>query len=216
AIKFEVDRQVRTLEAGGRIRQETRAYDADAGTTRLLRSKEEAHDYRYFSEPDLPALVLAPERLEALRESLPELPWERRRRFAGQYGLPAEQARVLTAGRAIADYFEAAAAALPANPRGIANWVSGEVLRELKEGKSECPALSAERLADLVRLVDAGKLSTSAAKEVFAALWGTAEEPEAAAERLGLIQVSDTAQIAAWVDAVIAAHEGPVGQYRSG
>jgi aspartyl-tRNA(Asn)/glutamyl-tRNA(Gln) amidotransferase subunit B len=222
AVEHEIARQSALLAAGGRVAQETRSWDADAGVTRLLRSKEEAHDYRYFPEPDLPALVVSPERLAALRAELPELPWARRARLAAQYGLPAEHAAVLTGSRALADYFEAAALALttPNAARSLANWVMGEVLRELKERRLEpaalAEALPAPRLAALVALVEDGKLSSSAAKEVFAAVWGTAEEPAAAAERLGLVQVSDSAQIERWVDEVLAANAGPVAQYRAG
>ncbi len=226
AIEHEIGRQTALLEGGGRVVQETRSWDADAGVTRLLRSKEEAHDYRYFPEPDLPALVLAPERIAALQSELPELPWERRARLAAQYGLPAEHARVLTGTRALAEYFETAAAAsgTAGNPRAVANWVMGEALRELKERKLEAAALPAAmpaaRLAALVGLVDAGRLSSSAAKEVFIAIWGQgsdpAAEPAAAAERLGLVQVSDSAEIERWVAEVVAAHPGPVAEYRAG
>ncbi|HEX2644823.1 MAG TPA: Asp-tRNA(Asn)/Glu-tRNA(Gln) amidotransferase subunit GatB, partial [Thermoanaerobaculia bacterium] len=220
AIEFEIKRQVELIEAGGKVSQETRSFDADAGVTRLMRSKEEAHDYRYFPEPDLPPLILSEERIAAVRAVLPELPWERRDRFVSRYGLPAADARVLSQGRDLADYFEAAAAALPGNPKGpkaIANWVMTEVLREVKERKIGIDqALPPARLAALVALVEEGKLSSSAAKEVFAALWGTDEEPAAAVERLGLGQVSDTAQIEGWIDEVIEANPAQVTQYRSG
>ncbi|HEV7515386.1 MAG TPA: Asp-tRNA(Asn)/Glu-tRNA(Gln) amidotransferase subunit GatB [Thermoanaerobaculia bacterium] len=223
AIEYEIERQVTLLSGGGRVAQETRSFDANAGVTRLLRSKEEAHDYRYFPEPDLPPLVLAPERIAADAAELPELPWARRARFARQYGLPAADARVLSAERELADYYEAAASALPGNPRGpkgIANWVMGEVLREVKERKlaagDVAGAFPPERLAALVAMVDGDKLSGSAAKEVLAATWGTDEEPAKAAERLGLLQVSDTGQIEGWIAAVIAEHAGPVSQYRAG
>ncbi|HET9227400.1 MAG TPA: Asp-tRNA(Asn)/Glu-tRNA(Gln) amidotransferase subunit GatB [Thermoanaerobaculia bacterium] len=222
AIDFEIGRQVQILESGGRVVQETRSFDADAGTTRLLRSKEEAHDYRYFPEPDLPALVLAPERIESIRTALSELPWERRARLVSQYGLPPADAGVLTAWRELADYFEAAASAMTsgANPKGIANWVMGEVLRETKERKIEIShlamAIPPERLAAIVRLVDEGRISNSAAKEVFAAVWESGEEPAATVERLGLGQVSDTAQIERWIEEVVEANPAQVGQFRAG
>jgi aspartyl-tRNA(Asn)/glutamyl-tRNA(Gln) amidotransferase subunit B len=217
AIEHEIGRQVELLAAGGKVVQETRGFDAAAGVTRLLRSKEEAHDYRYFPEPDLPPLVVTAERVESLRARLPELPWRRRARFAAEYGLPAVDARVLTQSRDLAGYYEAAAAALPANPKGIANWVMTEVLREAKESAGGlAAALPPARLAALVAMVDAGRLSNSAAKEVFAALRKTGEEPAAAVARLGLAQVSDGAQIERWIDAVIAEHPGPVAQYRAG
>jgi aspartyl-tRNA(Asn)/glutamyl-tRNA(Gln) amidotransferase subunit B len=220
AIEHEIERQVALLEGGGRVLQETRSYDADAGVTRLLRSKEEAHDYRYFPEPDLNPLVLSPERIATDIAELPELPWARRTRFAEQYGLSVADARVLCGARELADYYEAAVAAHPGHPKGIANWVMGEVLREVKERKLE-PAeiaslLPPARLAALVAMIDGGKLSGSAAKEVLAILWGTEEEPAAAAERLGLLQVSDAGQIETWVAEVIAENPGPVAQYRAG
>jgi aspartyl-tRNA(Asn)/glutamyl-tRNA(Gln) amidotransferase subunit B len=217
AIEHELGRQIGLLESGERIVQETRSFDADAGVTRLLRSKEEAHDYRYFPEPDLPPLQLAAERLAGLRAVLPELPWDRRARFVARYGLSAADARVLTQARELADYYEAAAASLFGNPKGVANWVMTEVLRELKERKCGLDrAVPPARLAALVAMVDAGRLSSSAAKEVFAAIWESGEEPAAAVERLGLAQVSDAAQIERWVEEVLGQHAGPVAQYRGG
>ncbi|HYU30692.1 MAG TPA: Asp-tRNA(Asn)/Glu-tRNA(Gln) amidotransferase subunit GatB [Thermoanaerobaculia bacterium] len=217
AIDYEIPRQIELLESGGRVVQETRSFDADSGKTRLMRTKEEAHDYRYFPDPDLPPLTVASERVEELRRQLPELPWQRRSRLIEQYGLPPADALLLTAERALADYFEAVAAAHPSNPKAVANWVMGEVLRVLKERRIEvAEALPPARLAALVALVDAGRLSSSAAKEVFAALWDGGEEPAAAMDRLGLGQVSDMAQIESWVDEVIRDHPGQVAQYRSG
>ncbi|HVF60733.1 MAG TPA: Asp-tRNA(Asn)/Glu-tRNA(Gln) amidotransferase subunit GatB [Thermoanaerobaculia bacterium] len=217
AIEHEIERQVALLEAGGRVVQETRGYDAASGTTRLLRSKEEAHDYRYFPEPDLPPLGVDAARQAALRAELPELPWALRERLVAQYGLSPYDAGVLAAARELAEYFEAAVAAHPANPKGVANWVMTEVLRELKERRAGVEAaLPAAHLAALVRLVDRGALSNTAAKEVFAAVFASGEDPEAAAERLGLGQVSDTAQIERWIDEVVEEHEGPAAQFRAG
>jgi aspartyl-tRNA(Asn)/glutamyl-tRNA(Gln) amidotransferase subunit B len=211
AVEHEIGRQIGIVESGGRITQETRSFDAAAGTTRLLRSKEEAHDYRYFPEPDLPALVLTPERIEAARAALPELPWEKRSRLVSRYGLPAADAGVLASSRELADYFETAAAAFPGPPKGIANWVLGEVLRIGLES-----AIPPARLASLVALVDAGRISNSAAKEVFAAIRQSGEEPEAAMERLGLGQVSDTSEIERWIDEVLEAHPVQADQFRAG
>ena len=223
AIEYEIERQVTLLEGGGRVAQETRSFDADATVTRLLRSKEEAHDYRYFPEPDLFPLVLSSERIAEDAAALPELPWTRRARLALQYGLALADARVLCADRELADYYEAAVSALPGNPRGpkaVANWVMGEILREIKERKLDVVAMAAAlppaRLAALVAMVDSGELSGSAGKEVLAAIWGTAEAPAAAASRLGLLQVSDSGQIEGWIAAVIAENAGPVAQYRAG
>ena len=217
AIEHEIERQTALIESGGRVAQETRSFDATTGATRLMRSKEEAHDYRYFPDPDLPPLVVTAERMEAIRAALPELPWQRRARLAAQYGLPAADAQVLTASRELADYYEAAVSALPANPKGIANWVQGEVLRDVKERKVELGGTIAPgRLAALVAMVDAGKISNSAAKEVFAAVAPTGDDPAAAVERLGLAQVSDSSQIERWIDEVIEQNPAQVAQYRAG
>jgi aspartyl-tRNA(Asn)/glutamyl-tRNA(Gln) amidotransferase subunit B len=217
AIEHEIGRQIEVIEAGGRVEQETRGFDADSGKTRLMRSKEEAHDYRYFPDPDLPPLVLTRERIGELRAELPELPWQRRARLAAQYGLPAADAQVLAAARELADYYEAAAAALPSNPKGIANWVMGEVLRDVKERRVELAGtIPPAHLAALVGMVDQGRISNSAAKEVFAAVCPTGEEPAAAVERLGLAQVSDESQIERWIEEVIERNPGQVHQYRAG
>src|SRR5947199_4689195 len=125
AIEHEIERQTAILESGGRVMQETRSFNADTGTTKLMRSKEEAHDYRYFPEPDLPPLVVAPERVAEIRAALPGLPWQRRASLVSRYGLPAADAQVLTGSRELADYYEAGVAALPRNPKGIANGVQG-------------------------------------------------------------------------------------------
>ena len=215
AIEYEIRRQIEVIGGGGRVVQETRSFDANAGVTRTMRSKEEAHDYRYFPEPDLPPLVVTAERIAAV--GLPELPWQKRARFAERYGLSAADAQVLATSRELADYFEAAAAALPSNPKGIANWVMGEVLRDVKERKAGISgSIPPAHLAALVGLVDSGRISNSAAKEVFAAILETGEEPAAAVERLGLGQVSDTSQIERWIDEVIEENAGPVAQYRGG
>jgi aspartyl-tRNA(Asn)/glutamyl-tRNA(Gln) amidotransferase subunit B len=220
AIEHEIERQVAILEAGGRVAQETRSFDADTGTTRLMRSKEEAHDYRYFPEPDLPPLVVTPERIAEIRAALPELPWQRRARLVSQYGLPAADAQVLTGSRELADYYEEAVAALPNNPRGpkgIANWVQGEVLRDVKERKVDLAGtIPPGRLAALVGMVDSGKISNSAAKEVFAAVAPTGDDPAAAVERLGLAQVSDSSQIERWIEEVLEQNPAQVAQYRAG
>jgi aspartyl-tRNA(Asn)/glutamyl-tRNA(Gln) amidotransferase subunit B len=197
--------------------QETRTFDAATGITRPMRGKEEAHDYRYFPEPDLPALVLAAERVESLRRALPELPWQRRARFQGEYGLSPDDARLLTSTPDLADYFEAALRHHPSNPKGIANWVMTEVLRELKERHSTvATALRPDRLARLVEMVDTGALSGRGAKEVLAAIWDRDEEPAVAMMRLGLTQVRDQGEIANWIDAVLREHPGPVAQYLEG
>ena len=222
AIEVEIARQIEVLEGGGRVVQETRSFDADRGVTRTLRSKEEAHDYRYFPDPDLPPLVIDEARRAELVAALPELPWVRRARLAEQYGLSAADAALLSGSRELADYFEATVAALPGEIRGkgakpAANWVMGEVLRELKERKAGPEsALAPERLAALVAAIEGGKISASAAKEVFVAIWDSDEEPAAAIDRLGLGQISDAGQIETWVHEVIAEFPAQVAQLRGG
>jgi aspartyl-tRNA(Asn)/glutamyl-tRNA(Gln) amidotransferase subunit B len=216
ALEYEIQRQREVLAGGGRVVQETRGFDAERGVTRAQRSKEEAHDYRYFPEPDLPPLVVDAERGAALRAGLPEVPWERRRRFREELGLAPEEARELTAAPALAEYFEAAVAA-GGGPKPVANWVMGEVRRELRARRVEVDAAPPPaRLARLVGLVEAGALSTSAAKEVFAAIWESGEEPVAAVERLGLGLVRDEAALRAWVEAVLAEFPAQVEQLRAG
>jgi len=217
AIDYEIERQIGRLESGQTVVQETRTFDAATGVTRPMRGKEEAHDYRYFPEPDLPPLVLAVERVESLRRALPELPWERRPRFHQEYGLSLDDARLLTSSPELAHYFESAVKHHPTNPKAIANWVMTEVLRELKARHAEVDsALAPERLARLVAMVDQGAVSGRGAKEVLAAIWESGEEPAAATERLGLVQVRDSGEIADWVETVMREHPGPVAQYREG
>ncbi|HVR30746.1 MAG TPA: Asp-tRNA(Asn)/Glu-tRNA(Gln) amidotransferase subunit GatB [Thermoanaerobaculia bacterium] len=217
SIEYEIERQIGRLESGQDVIQETRTFDAALGVTRPMRGKEEAHDYRYFPEPDLPPLVLGAERVQSLVRSLPELPWERRARFQAEYGLSLDDARLLTSTPELAAYFEAAVRHHPGNPKAVANWVMTEVLRELKARRAEvAAALAPERLARLVSLVDEGALSGRGAKEVLAAIWDSGENPEAAMVRLGLAQVRDASEIADWVGTVLREHPEPVAQYLEG
>jgi len=215
ALGLERDRQIATLEAGGRIEQQTMLFDVKANTVRPQRSKEESKDYRYFPEPDLPPLVVPDAWLDEERAALPELPAARRVRFAGQYGLPATDAAVLVQSRLIADYFEATVVA-GADPKPAANWVMGEVLADVKE-RSGTLRVTPERLARLIDLLKDGTVSHSAAKQVFAAMADNGlGDPRAIAERLGLIQVADTGALGEWVDAVLSAHAGEVARYKAG
>jgi aspartyl-tRNA(Asn)/glutamyl-tRNA(Gln) amidotransferase subunit B len=217
AIEYEIDRQIAILEGGGRVVQETRNFDADSGSTVLLRSKEQAHDYRYFPEPDLRPLVLASERVDELRSALPELPAVRRTRFVSGYDLPAGDARVLTQTRELADYYEQVVSAQPHLSKPAANWVMTEVLRELKARRQDADsAMPPARLGALLALIAAGEISNTAAKEVFAACWESGEEPAAEMARLGLGQVGDETEIERWIDDTIRENAGPVTQYRSG
>jgi aspartyl-tRNA(Asn)/glutamyl-tRNA(Gln) amidotransferase subunit B len=217
ALEHEVTRQAAVLRAGGSVRQETRLWDAAAGRTVPMRSKEEAHDYRYFPEPDLPPLVLVGEWIDEIRRSLPELPEARRRRLIAEYGLPAYDAGVLTASRGLADYFEATARAA-GNAKAASNWIMGEVLRRLNASGGDIRAVrvGSEALAALIRLVDAGTISGSAAKTVFERMYEAGLGAAEVVRAEGLAQISDEQALVAIVREVIAANPEPVAQYRGG
>ena len=217
ALEYEIDRQIDVLQSGGQVVQETRLWDSGAGRTFSMRSKEEAHDYRYFPEPDLPPLVVNAERIASVRQTMPEMPEARRQRFAAAYGLPAYDAGVLTQSSQLADYFERVAAGA-GNPKAASNWVMGELLRTLKERGAGITdvRLTPDALAGLIRLVDSGKLSTSMAKDVFAKMYesGRTAEDVVAAEGLG--QIDDEGALLALVQRVLAANTDAVAQYRAG
>jgi aspartyl-tRNA(Asn)/glutamyl-tRNA(Gln) amidotransferase subunit B len=215
AIEHEVARQTAVIEAGGAVAQETRLWNADRGETAALRSKEEAHDYRYFPEPDLPPLAVRPEWLEEVRRSLPELPAEKRARLVAEHGLPEYDADVLTFSREIADYFEAVARQ-SGNAKAASNWVMTEVLRKQKDTEGASVPLPAAHLAALVRMVDEGAISGRTAKDVFEKMWATGEPPAAIVAREGLAQLSDQAALQAAVDEVLARSPEQVATYRAG
>jgi aspartyl-tRNA(Asn)/glutamyl-tRNA(Gln) amidotransferase subunit B len=221
AIDHEIARQAALLESGGAVVQETRLWNADRGETVSMRSKEEAHDYRYFPEPDLPPLAVSPAWREEVRSSLPELPAGKRRRFVSEYAIPDYDAGVLTLSREVADYFEAAARE-SGNAKAASNWVMTEILRKLKQGSGDEELVFADipvspsRLAELIRLIDAGTISGKIAKDVFERMWTSGEPPRAIVDREGLTQVSDEGAIQAAIDEVIAANPGQVATYRKG
>jgi aspartyl-tRNA(Asn)/glutamyl-tRNA(Gln) amidotransferase subunit B len=215
ALGLERDRQVALLETGGTILQETMLYDSKANTVRPQRSKEESHDYRYFPDPDLPPLVLKPEWLDEQRQMLPELPSAKRERFVAQHGLPQQDAAVLTASRAVADYYEGVVHA-GAEAKAAANWVMGEVLADAKD-HADALRVPPTSLAQLIGLVKGGTVSNQAAKRVFAELANRGGgDPRAVAESLGLIQVADSGVLAAWVNDVLAASAAEVTRYKGG
>ncbi|MGE0043079.1 MAG: Asp-tRNA(Asn)/Glu-tRNA(Gln) amidotransferase subunit GatB, partial [Vicinamibacterales bacterium] len=174
ALEYEIGRQVDVVEHGGRVVQETRLFDSALGRTYSMRSKEEAHDYRYFPEPDLPPLVVSAGRRDAIAAALPELPEARRARFVAEYGLPEYDAALLTQARGLADYFEETASAC-GRPKAASNWVMGELLRTLKEGyvPIERVPLRPAALAGLIQLVEDGTISSSVAKDVFQTMYAT-------------------------------------------
>ncbi|HWN66528.1 MAG TPA: Asp-tRNA(Asn)/Glu-tRNA(Gln) amidotransferase subunit GatB [Haliangium sp.] len=220
AIEHEIARQIRVLESGGRVVQETRLWDADAGLSRSMRSKEQAEDYRYFPDPDLPVVAVSEELLEAVRARLPELPTARWRRYVETWGLGAEDARVLTAERGLSDFFDAAVAAYgdAAGAKPLANWIQSELLREVHRDGRDVGAspVSPASLAALVRLIDQGGISGKIAKQVFAEMYRTGDAPEVIIEREGLTQISDESALEAIARSVIEANPGQVAGYRSG
>jgi aspartyl-tRNA(Asn)/glutamyl-tRNA(Gln) amidotransferase subunit B len=217
ALDHEIARQVAVIEGGGRVIQETRLYDSDADETVSMRSKEHAHDYRYFPEPDLAPLRVSEAWLTSVREKMPELPASRRRRFIASYGLREYDADVLTAHRPMSEYFEHVVAS-SGDARSAANWVMGDLSALLKqEGKEiENSPISAENLGGLIKLIASGKLSGKLAKEIFPKMAAAKEAAEAIMQREGLEQISDTGALGKIVDEVIAANPKQVEQYRGG
>jgi aspartyl-tRNA(Asn)/glutamyl-tRNA(Gln) amidotransferase subunit B len=217
ALDYEIARQVALIESGGRVVQETRLYDPDLGETAGMRSKEEAHDYRYFPEPDLVPLCIGDEWLASIQATMPELPARKRARFLEEYGLSEYDADVLTASRATAEYFETVAR-VSGNAKTAANWVMGDLMGMLKaEGKeiAESP-VSAEHLGDLVKLIAGNQLSGKLAKEIFPKMFSSGESPAVVMEREGLKQISDSGALEKVIAEVIAANSKQVEQYRGG
>jgi len=216
AIEFEIDRHIELIESGGRVTQETRLWDEKAGETRVMRSKEEAHDYRYFPEPDLQPLVVTQDFVEQVRNHMPELPDARRRRFAEQYGLSYEDSSLLVRDKALADFYERAAAA--SNPRGAANWLKGELLRELDAAGlgADASPVEPEELGALVRAVEEGRISGKQGKDVLLEMFKTKKGAAAVIEEQGLAQVSDAAEIEKMVTDVLASNPNQLAQYRAG
>ena len=217
AIEYEIDRQIEVLEGGGRVRQETRLWDSSSGRTHSMRSKEEAHDYRYFPEPDLPPLVVDEARLEAVRVTMPELPDARRQRFVRDYAIPEYDAGVLTQSVQLADYFEAVVRG-QASPKSASNWIMGELLRTVKERDTRIDdtPLTPTALAGLIALVDNGTISSTTGKAVFATMYASGRSADEIVQSEGLAQNSDEAALLDAVRAVMAAHGDAVAQVRAG
>jgi len=217
ALEFEIERQAGILAGGGRIVQETLLWDEARGLASPMRVKEEAHDYRYFPDPDLPPILLARGRIEALRDSMPELPEARKARWIASYGLSGYDASLLTEDRAVADYFEELVR-LTGEPKPSANWVTGEVLRTLNERKTGIDRLAArpEHVAGIMDLIRRNAISQSAGKKVFEAVAETGEDPETAVKRLGLAQVSDEKELQDAARGIIEANPGALKRYLGG
>ena len=220
AIDFEVNRQIELIESGGRVVQETRLWNSEEERTVSMRSKEEAHDYRYFPDPDLPLLVVDPEWIKQIERSMPELPESRRKRFVAEYSLSEYDAGVLTATRAIADFFEQTAK-LSGQPKNAANWIMGDLLRFYKDSNTDLKDLSASpvkpnMLAEMISLVEKGTISGKIAKTVMEEMCATGKAPHAIIEEKGLVQISNVDEIEKIVSKVIDENPKPVEQYRQG
>jgi aspartyl-tRNA(Asn)/glutamyl-tRNA(Gln) amidotransferase subunit B len=217
ALEFEIDRHVRARDAGTPLQQETRLYDPASNRTTVMRTKEEADDYRYFPEPDLPPLVLDAAWIEKIRGTLPELPAARRARFVSDYKLPEYDAGVLTQSMALADYFEKVAAA-SGNAKAASNWVMGELTRKLNETKDpiESVPLPPDALAELISLIDKGTITGPVAKDVFEKMYGSGGRAADIVAAEGLARIDDQAAIDAIVAGVLEGHAATVAEYRAG
>jgi aspartyl-tRNA(Asn)/glutamyl-tRNA(Gln) amidotransferase subunit B len=218
AIDYEVSRQVALIEDGGSVVQETRLYDPDRGETRSMRSKEDAHDYRYFPDPDLPPLVIANEWIARVQAELPELPEAMKTRFMTTYGLGAYDATMLTQSRETGTYFEDALRAFGAEPKTVANWMLGEVAARLNKDEIDIAAapVRPENLAALLKRVGDGTISGKAAKDVFDAMWAGEGNADAIIAAKGLQQISDAGAIEKLVGEVLVANPAIVAEFRTG
>ena len=216
-IAYEIERQTEILEDGGHIVQETRTWDPERGITLSMRSKEEAHDYRYMPEPDLPPIITTDEQIEAYRKNLPELPDARRARLESTYGLSDYDAGIITASRQMAEYFDAVIAD-GADAKLAANWIMGDLAKNLNaDGLSiEQSPVDAHRLGAMIALISKGTISSKIAKKVFAEMWNSPDAPEKIVKDKGLVQITDTKAIEAIVDQVIADNPKPVADYKGG
>ncbi len=216
AINYEIGRQIELVEAGKEVVQETRLFDPDKNETRSMRTKEEANDYRYFPDPDLPPVVIDEEYIETVRERLPELPEQKRQRFMEHYGLSEYDSDYLVASRDTADYFESAVAAAPGQAKPVANWVMGELGAALNRDNLNISAgkVNAQMLAGLVMRIADGTISNNIAKQVFEAMWQGDGSADDIIEKQGLKQLTDTGEIGRLVDEAIAENSAQVQQYR--
>ena len=217
AINHEIDRQIDIIEAGREVVQETRLYDPDRNETRSMRGKEEANDYRYFPDPDLPPVVINDDYIEAVRRQLPELPEQKQQRFMEAYGLSEYDSGHLVANRETADYFESAVAEVPDQAKPVANWIMGELGAALNRENISIndSRVSAQRLAGLVKRITDGTISNKLGKQVFEALWNGEGDVDGIIEKQGLKQVTDAGEIGRLVDEVIAENGAQVQQYRN-
>ena len=217
ALEYEIKRQQYILEGGGTVVQETRLWDDSQGVTHPMRSKEEAHDYRYFPDPDLVPIRIYAEWVETVFKEQPELPLEKRERFVREYGIPPYDAGVLSSSRRLADYYEETARH-SGNPKAASNWVMGDLLRFLNEEKRDirdCP-ISSTALAEMIRMIDQGTISGKMAKEIIEVMYQTGKTAPAIVEEKGMVQITDESSLAAVIAGILEANPGQLAQYRSG
>jgi len=217
AIEYEIKRQGQVLDEGGKVVQETRLFDSTKGVTFSMRSKEEAHDYRYFPEPDLVPIMVSTDIVDSIRMTIPELPDAKRKRFIKEYDLPAYDADMLTQSRSMADYYEETVK-LTGQPKVVSNWMMGELMRLLNAENKEiedCP-VRPDRLAGMIKLLDSGMISTKIAKTVFEEMYKSGKHADVVVKEQGLVQVSDTVAIEQIIDEVIKANPSQAAEYRSG
>jgi len=217
ALEFEIQRQIEVIKAGGTVIQETRTWDEGEGKTLSLRSKEEAHDYRYFPEPDLVPLVISRGWVEEIRRTLPELPQARKERLVQKYGLPVYDASIITTSKALADYFDACVSLYP-EAKTVSNWLMGDLIRLLNaedQDIREC-ALRPQMLVEMLRLIDDGTISGKIAKTVFEEMFKTGRKPAEIVKEKGLVQISDQGEINAMVEKVLADNPKSVEDYQAG
>ena len=217
ALTYEIERQEEILEDGGHIVQETRTWDPNRGVTLSMRTKETAQDYRYMPEPDLVPIITTDEEIEAYRKGLPELPDARQARLEEKFGLSSYDAGIITSSRDMAEYFDAVVAE-GADPKLAANWMMGDLSKNLNsEGKGiKDSPVDAKRLGKMIQLIEKGTISSKIGKEVFKTMWKSPDDPEKIIKDKGLVQITDTKEIEAIVDSVIAANPKPVADYKSG
>jgi aspartyl-tRNA(Asn)/glutamyl-tRNA(Gln) amidotransferase subunit B len=217
AIEYEIKRQAQVLDEGGRVVQETRLFDSNKGITFSMRSKEEAHDYRYFPEPDLVPVVVSKGMIEDIRKTIPELPDAKRERFAKDYGLPEYDADMMTQSRALASYYEEAVK-LSGQPKMVSNWMMGELMRLLNADNKEIEdsPIKPDRLAGMIKMIEGGVISIKIAKTVFEKMYTSGKDAGSIVKEQGLVQVSDAGAIDAIIEAVIKANPGQHADYKGG
>src|SRR5579863_768854 len=217
ALEYEVDRQEKLLRAGKKVVQETRLFDPRQGVTVSMRSKEEAHDYRYFPEPDLVLLKVDSAWIDSTSASLPELPEAKRERFVNQYGIPEYDAIVLTSSQALADFFEETVRMID-QPKTASNWIMGDLLRELKDENKEVgqSALRPQHLAAILKMIEQGTISGTMAKTLFKEVYRTGKDPQAVVRDQGMLQLSDPSALTQIIDRVLASNPTELAAFRGG